>query len=72
MDPAAAKQQIVERVKQASKFLVTVNANPSIDQLAACIGLTLMINKMGKLPHNIPVDKPVPGEAGFQDGNGRE
>lgn len=48
MDPAAAKQQIAERVKQASKFLVTVNANPTVDQLAACIGLTLMLNKMGK------------------------
>ena len=48
MDPAAAKQQIAERVKQASKFLVTVNANPTVDQLAACIGLTLLLNKMGK------------------------
>jgi hypothetical protein len=38
MDPAAAKQQIAERVKQASNFLVTVNANPTVDQLAACIG----------------------------------
>src|SRR4051812_16240388 len=48
MDPAAAKQQIAERVKQANKFLVTVNANPTVDQLAACIGLTLMLNKLGK------------------------
>lgn len=48
MDPAAAKQQIAERVKQAGKFLVTVNANPTVDQLAACIGLALLLNKMGK------------------------
>src|SRR5258706_6801946 len=48
MDSPAAKQQIAERVKQANRFLVTVNANPSLDQLAACIGLTLMLNKMGK------------------------
>jgi hypothetical protein len=48
MDPAQAKQQIAERVKQANKFLVTVNANPTVDQLAACIGLTLLLNKMGK------------------------
>jgi hypothetical protein len=48
MDSATAKQQIVERVKQANKFLVTVNSNPTVDQLAACIGLTLMLNKMGK------------------------
>jgi hypothetical protein len=48
MDPAAAKQQIAERVKQATRFLVTVNANPTVDQLAACIGLTLLLNKMNK------------------------
>ena len=48
MDPAAAKQQIAERVKQANNFLVTVNANPTVDQLAACIGLTLLLSKMGK------------------------
>jgi hypothetical protein len=43
-----AKQQIVDRVKQAENILVTVSANPSVDQLAACIGLTLLLNKMGK------------------------
>src|SRR3954467_2733197 len=50
MDPAqtAAKQQIVERVKQANNILVTVSNNPSVDQLAACIGLTLLLNKMDK------------------------
>ena len=48
MDPAAAKQQIVERIKQASNILVTVSNNPSVDQLAACIGLTLLLNKMDK------------------------
>src|SRR3954470_23020010 len=45
---AAAKQQIVERIKQAENILVTVSANPSVDQLASCIGLTLLLNKMGK------------------------
>lgn len=44
----AAKQQIVERVKQASNILVTVSNNPSVDQLSACIGLTLLLNKMDK------------------------
>ncbi len=43
-----AKQQIVERIKQANNILVTVSNNPSVDQLAACIGLTLLLNKMGK------------------------
>lgn len=47
MDPAV-KQQAVERLRQANEILVTVSANPSIDQLAACIGTTLMLNKLGK------------------------
>ncbi len=42
------KQQIVDRVKQANNILVTVSNDPSVDQLAACIGLTLIFNKMGK------------------------
>src|SRR5580700_20731 len=41
-------QQIVERLKKANNVLVTVSANPSVDQLAACIGLTLLLNKMDK------------------------
>ncbi|HXY18082.1 MAG TPA: hypothetical protein VEH48_01520, partial [Candidatus Nitrosopolaris sp.] len=45
---AQAKQQIVERVKQANNVLVTVSNNPSVDQLAACIGLTLLLNRMDK------------------------
>ncbi len=42
------KQQIIERLTQATNVLVTVSANPSVDQLAACIGLTLFLNKLGK------------------------
>lgn len=42
------KQQVVERLQQANNILVTVSSNPSVDQLAACIGLTIALNKMGK------------------------
>lgn len=42
------KQQLVERLQSANNILVTVSANPSVDQLSAAIGLTLMLNKMGK------------------------
>lgn len=45
---AQAKQQVADRIKQATNILVTVNANPSVDQLAACIGLTLLLNKLDK------------------------
>jgi len=42
------KQQVIERIKQGNNVLVTVSNNPTVDQLAACIGLTLMLNKLGK------------------------
>lgn len=42
------KQQLSERLKQANNVLVTVSNDPSVDQLAACIGLTLVLNHMGK------------------------
>lgn len=42
------KQQITERIKQANNILVTVSKNPTVDQLAACIGMTLFLNKLDK------------------------
>src|SRR6266403_1398515 len=42
------KQQIADRLKEANNILVTVSSNPSVDQLASCIGLTLALNKLGK------------------------
>lgn len=42
------KQQVIERLKSASNVLVTVSNSPSVDQLAAAIAMTLMINSMGK------------------------
>ncbi|MEK7599487.1 MAG: hypothetical protein AAB462_00415 [Patescibacteria group bacterium] len=43
-----AKQQLAEKLKTANNILVTVSRNPSVDQLASCIGLTLLLNKQGK------------------------
>ncbi len=42
------KNQLAERIKEANNVLVTVSASPSVDQLAAAIGLTLLLNKLGK------------------------
>lgn len=47
MDPNQ-KQQVVERLKSANNVLLTVSASPTVDQLAACIGFTLLLNKLGK------------------------
>ena len=48
MDPNTQKQSIIDRLKQANNILVTVSKNPSVDQLAAAIGFTLGLNKLGK------------------------
>lgn len=40
--------QIAERLQQATNILVTVSKNPSVDQLSSAIGLTLLLNKLGK------------------------
>lgn len=47
-NPGNIQQQIAQRIKEANNILVTVNNNPSVDQLASTIGLTLLLNKLGK------------------------
>jgi hypothetical protein len=42
------KQQVIDSLKQANNILVTVKSSPSIDQLAACIALTLILNDQDK------------------------
>lgn len=42
------KIQLAEKLKTTTNILVTVSNNPSVDQFAACIGLTLWLNKIGK------------------------
>ncbi|HUY85070.1 MAG TPA: hypothetical protein VMU97_00980 [Candidatus Dormibacteraeota bacterium] len=44
----SAKQQLIDKLKSANNVLVTVSRGPSVDQLAACIGLSLLLNKQGK------------------------
>jgi hypothetical protein len=43
-----AKQQLLDKLQNSNNILVTVSRNPSVDQLASCIGLTLLLNKQGK------------------------
>ncbi len=44
----SAKAQLADKLKTANNILVTVSRNPSVDQLAACLGLTLLLNKLNK------------------------
>ena len=48
MNDGNAKQQIVDKIKNSTNILVTVSNNPSVDELSAALGLTLMLNKMSK------------------------
>lgn len=42
------KQQIIDKIKSSTNILVTVSKNPTVDELAAAIGLTTILNKLGK------------------------
>ena len=48
MNDGNAKQQIVEKIKNSTNILVTVSSDPSVDELSAALGLTLLLNKMNK------------------------
>lgn len=48
MDEIKAKQQVVSKIKESSKILVTVSDNPSVDALSAAIGLTMVFDKQEK------------------------
>lgn len=47
-DSGNARQQIVEKIKDSSTILVTVGKNPTVDELSAALGLTLLLNKLNK------------------------
>lgn len=42
------KQQVAQRIKDASNILVTVSRNPSVDELSAAMALSLMLDKLDK------------------------
>lgn len=47
-DGQSAKQQIIDKIKSSSNILVTVSESPSVDQLSAALGMTIMLNNMNK------------------------
>lgn len=42
------KDDLIEKLRGANNVLVTVSNNPTVDQLSAAIGLTLVLNKLDK------------------------
>lgn len=47
-DASNARQQIIDKIKESSNILVTVGQDPSVDELSAALGLTIMLNKLKK------------------------
>lgn len=43
-----AKQQIIEKIKSSSNILVTVGQDPTVDELSAALGMTMLLNKLEK------------------------
>lgn len=48
MANTSVKQQIADKLKDSSNILVTVNSNPSVDELSGALGITLLLNKLNK------------------------
>ncbi len=53
MDEIKAKQQVVEKIKESSKILVTVSDSPSVDALSAALALTMILDKQEKYATSI-------------------
>lgn len=48
MDEIKAKQQVVEKIREAENILVTVSDSPSVDALSAALGLSLLLDGQKK------------------------
>jgi len=48
MNEKIPRDQLAAKIKSANNILVTVSRDPSVDQLAAALGLTFMLDKLGK------------------------
>lgn len=53
MDEIKAKQQVVEKIKESAKILITVSDSPSVDALSAALALTMLLDKQEKYATSI-------------------
>ena len=68
-EPQGPRQKIIENIKDSSNILVAVSKNPNVDELAAAIGLTLMLNELNKHPTAIASGR-LPAAISFLDPEG--
>lgn len=66
MDSGSARQQIVDSIKNSSTILVTVSTNPSVDELSAALGLTVLLNNLEKRATSV-VSGAIPPAITFLD-----
>jgi hypothetical protein len=48
MANTSARQQVIDTIKEVETILVTVNSDPTVDELSAALGFTLLVNKLNK------------------------
>ncbi|MGB4761824.1 MAG: hypothetical protein WBP12_00540 [Candidatus Saccharimonas sp.] len=48
MSDTSTAQKIIDKIKDSSNVLVTVNSSPTVDELSAALAMTLVINKLDK------------------------
>jgi hypothetical protein len=65
-DALSARQQIIDKIKDSSNILVTVSKDPSVDELSAALGLTIMLNKLKKHATAV-VSGAIPPAVSFLD-----
>ena len=66
MNEATPRQQIVDSIKGKSNILVTVSTSPSVDELSAALGLTILLNNIGKRATSV-VSGTIPPAITFLD-----
>jgi len=66
MDELKTKQQVVEKIKESAKILVTVSNSPSVDALSAALALTLLLDKQEKYATSIFSGETPPAIAFLQ------
>lgn len=48
MNEGSQKQKIIDGIQSVDNILVTVSVDPSVDELASALGLTIFLNDLGK------------------------
>ncbi|MCL1930160.1 hypothetical protein FWF93_03415 [Candidatus Saccharibacteria bacterium] len=66
MDNKKALDKVVEAIKNSNNVLVTINRNPDVDQIAAAIALSFVLEKLEKFTTTI-FSGPIPAAAKFLD-----